>query len=126
MTGISVRELAAADRPWAARFLRAEAGDTRIVSRGAVHDADTLPGFVGSLAGAPVGLLTWHIAASELEVITPHDNLPAIDFHRRRAMTLVAVHPGAIAESRKLKPGIPLRGVGGRSITAEVECEYRL
>jgi hypothetical protein len=38
-------------------------------------------------------------------------------------MRLVAVHRGAIAESRKLKPEISRFGVGGRPIDDEVEFE---
>ena len=41
-------------------------------------------------------------------------------------MHLAAVHRGAIAESRKLKPEISLFGVGGRSIEDEVEFELVL
>ena len=61
-----------------------------------------------------------------LWLITTNDNLPAIRFYTRRGMRLVAVHHGAIAESRKLKPEIPLLGVEGRPIEDEVEFEYLL
>jgi hypothetical protein len=41
-------------------------------------------------------------------------------------MRLAAVHRGAIAESRRLKPEIPLRGVGGHPIDDEIEFEWLL
>ena len=41
-------------------------------------------------------------------------------------MRLAAVHRGAIAESRKLKPEISLFGVGGRPIEDEIEFELAL
>jgi hypothetical protein len=41
-------------------------------------------------------------------------------------MHLAAVHRGAIAESRKLKPEISLVGVGGRPIEDEIEFELLL
>jgi GNAT superfamily N-acetyltransferase len=55
-----------------------------------------------------------------LWLITTDDNTPAIRFYGRRGMRLVAVHHGAIAESRKLKPEIPLLGVDDRPIEDEV------
>lgn len=41
-------------------------------------------------------------------------------------MRIAAIHRGAIAESRKLKPEIPLLALGGRSIEDEVEFELLL
>ena len=61
-----------------------------------------------------------------LWLITTNDNEPAIAFYTRRGMHLAAVHRGAIAESRKLKPEISLFGAGGRPIEDEVEFELVL
>ena len=61
-----------------------------------------------------------------LWLITTNDNEPAIRFYTRRGMHLAAVHRGAIAESRKLKPEISLVGVGGRAIEDEIEFELVL
>jgi hypothetical protein len=41
-------------------------------------------------------------------------------------MHLAAVHRGAIAESRRLKPEISYFGVGGRPIEDEIEFELLL
>jgi ribosomal protein S18 acetylase RimI-like enzyme len=59
-------------------------------------------------------------------LITTNDNDPAIAFYQSRGMTLSAVHRGAIAESRKLKPEIPLIGFNGKPIEDELEFEIRL
>jgi ribosomal protein S18 acetylase RimI-like enzyme len=59
-------------------------------------------------------------------LITTNDNQPAIRFYERRGMRIAAIHRGAIAESRKLKPEIPLFGVGGLPIEDEVEFELLL
>jgi RimJ/RimL family protein N-acetyltransferase len=61
-----------------------------------------------------------------LWLITTNDNEPAIQFYQRRGMTLVAIHHNALSESRKLKPEIPLIGLGGQPLRDEIEFEYRL
>jgi GNAT superfamily N-acetyltransferase len=58
-----------------------------------------------------------------LWLITTNDNLAAVRFYQRRGWTLVAVHRGAIAESRRLKPTIPEIGIDGIPIRDEVELE---
>ncbi len=63
---------------------------------------------------------------SRLWLITTNDNEPAQQFYERRGMRLVAIHRNALAESRRLKPEIPLIGLGGRPIEDELEYEYRL
>jgi GNAT superfamily N-acetyltransferase len=61
-----------------------------------------------------------------LWLITTNDNLNAIRFYQRRGMRLVAVHPGAVDESRRLKPSIPLIGEHGIPIHDELEFELDL
>jgi len=138
-------------------FLRTHAGSTRVVSRGRMHQADQLPGFLGLHEQEPAALLTYHIAGDELEVVTLHatllrrglgsalleaarlkaqelgcrrlwlittnDNEPAIAFYKAQGMNLAAVHRHALRESRKLKPEIPLTGIGGVPIEDEIEFE---
>lgn len=58
-----------------------------------------------------------------LWLITTNDNTPAIEFYRKRGMHLVAVHRGAVRESRWLKPEIPETGIGGVAIEDEIEFE---
>ena len=63
------RPLDDADRGWAAAKLRELWGDI-VVSRGRVHDASELPGFVAEEGGAPVGLLTYRVDGDDCEVVT--------------------------------------------------------
>lgn len=157
---IQVRDLEGSDRVWAKAFLEEQSGAARVVSRGRMHHADRLPGFVAVVSAARVGLLTYHIRDEDLEIVSLHttlqrhgvgtrlldaavsrakaddcrrvwlvttnDNDPAIAFYQGRGMTLVAVHRGAIAESRKIKPEIPLTGLNGIPIEDELEYEIRL
>jgi GNAT superfamily N-acetyltransferase len=61
-----------------------------------------------------------------LWLITTNDNLDALRFYQRRGMRLVAVHAGAIAESRRLKPSISEVGAYGIPIRDELELELVL
>ena len=64
------RPLDAGDREWAAAKLRELWGEV-VVSRGAVHDATVLPGFVAEdAAGRPAGLLTYRLDDRDCEVVT--------------------------------------------------------
>ena len=59
-------------------------------------------------------------------VITTNDNLNAIGFYQKRGFELVAVHRGAVNESRKIKPSIPLIGNHGIPLRDEIELEMSL
>ncbi len=159
-TEIGICEIDPADRDWVRSFLRQHFRSTRIVSRGVLHQADELPGFIATFRSERNALLTYCVTAGELEVISLHsaitgrglgsrllaaardrarelqcrrlwlittnDNEPAISFYSHWGMQLAAVHRGAIAESRKLKPEISYFGIGGRPIEDEVEFELLL
>jgi hypothetical protein len=97
---VRVRSAAPGDAAWVAGTLQHEWAGTVVVSRGRLHHADRLPG-------------------------TTNDNLEALRFYQRRGFVLVALHAGAIAESRRLKPAIPLAGRYGIAIRDEIELERR-
>ena len=59
-------------------------------------------------------------------LITSNDNLHALGFYQRRGFELVAVHRGAISESRKVKPTIPLIGENNIPLRDEIELEILL
>ena len=61
-----------------------------------------------------------------LWLITTNDNLHALGFYQKRGFRLVAVYPGAVSESRMLKPEIPLIGSDGIPIRDEIELEIVL
>jgi ribosomal protein S18 acetylase RimI-like enzyme len=61
-----------------------------------------------------------------LFLITTNDNLNALGFYQKRGFRIVAVYPGAVNESRKIKPGIPLVGMNGIPLRDEIELEIKL
>lgn len=63
---------------------------------------------------------------SRLFLSTTNDNLLALGFYQRRGFELVAVRRGAVTESRKRKPGIPLIGDNEIPVRDEIELELRL
>lgn len=58
------------DKEWVVRLLSAHWGSPRIVTRGKIHQADSLPGFVALYNGELIGLVTYRIADDECEVVT--------------------------------------------------------
>jgi GNAT superfamily N-acetyltransferase len=63
--------------------------------------------------------------ASRLWLITTNDNLDALRFYQHRGYRLVAVHAGAVDETRKLKPSIPETGNYEIPLHDEIELEKR-
>ena len=61
-----------------------------------------------------------------LWLVTTNDNTPALRFYQRRGFVLAALHRGAVAESRQLKPEIPAEGTDGIPIRDELELELPL
>ena len=61
-----------------------------------------------------------------LWLITTNDNLPALRFYQRRGFRLVAVHAGAVAQSRRLKPSIPEIGLDCIPLRDEIELDSTL
>ena len=61
-----------------------------------------------------------------LRLTTTNDNLTALRFYQRRGFQIVAVHVGAVAAARRLKPGIPELGEHGIPIRDEIELELTL
>ncbi len=61
-----------------------------------------------------------------LFLITTNDNLQALGFFQKRGFELSALHRGAVNESRKIKPSIPLTGHDNIPIRDELELEMNL
>ena len=84
--------------------------------------------------GSGSGTVLLNAAAEQAEraglrrlwLVTSNDNLDALRFYQRRGMRLVRVTPGAVDESRRLKPGIPLVGDFDIEIHDELVLEMRL
>ena len=64
--------------------------------------------------------------ARRLTLITTNDNLDALRFYQRRGWRIVAIHQGAVALSRRIKPAIPETGSYNIPIRDEIELEYPL
>ena len=59
-------------------------------------------------------------------LITTNDNLNALGFYQKRGFELVKMHRGAVNESRKIKPSIPLLGMNNIPLRDEIELEMKL
>jgi len=81
---------------------------------------------VGSLLIAAVEDAARDAGCARLWLITTNDNERALGFYHANGFALVAVHEGAVARSRELKPSIPLENEAGVPIQDEIEMERRL
>lgn len=61
-----------------------------------------------------------------LWVTTTNDNLSALAFYQRRGFRLQRVRPGAVDETRNIKPGIPLIADNGLPIRDEIDLCRKL
>ena len=59
-------------------------------------------------------------------LITTNDNLNALGFYQRRGFEIANIYRGAIHESRKIKPSIPLIGYNNIPLRDEIELEIIL
>ena len=59
-------------------------------------------------------------------LITTNDNLRALGFYQKRGFEIVTIYRGAVNESRKRKPGIPVIGMHGIPLRDEIELEMQL
>lgn len=74
----STRPIEYADRQWLKHLLREHWGSNKIITRGCIHFADRLPGFIAVQnssgqdfsKGERVGVVTYHCHENECEVIT--------------------------------------------------------
>jgi 2-oxo-4-hydroxy-4-carboxy--5-ureidoimidazoline (OHCU) decarboxylase/GNAT superfamily N-acetyltransferase len=121
--------------PLALECLVAEA-DGRRIGLASVHEAPgkglelvlLLSDPAGVGAGTALMETARQVAAASghhrLWLVTTNDNLPALRFYLRRGMSVAAVHAGAVAADRALKPEIPERNQqNGLPIRDLVELE---
>ena len=59
-------------------------------------------------------------------LITTNDNLRALGFYQKRGFEIVTLYRGAVNESRKRQPSIPLLGMHGIPLRDEIELEMKL
>ncbi len=65
-----IRDLVSEDKIWVDRVLAQYWGSTVQITRGVKYQANELPGLVAVRDSAEVGLLTYHIAGDECEIMT--------------------------------------------------------
>jgi RimJ/RimL family protein N-acetyltransferase len=70
MKAFQIRPLNEEDSPWVKNLLEEWWAGTKIVTRGRVHQADELPGFIAVQDGKPVGLVTYHINGLECQIVS--------------------------------------------------------
>ena len=78
---------------------------------------------VGSALMAAVREVAMAAGCRRLWLIATNDIVAALRFYQRRGFVLVGVHRNALEESRRLKPEIPLIGIGGIPLRDEIELE---
>ncbi len=66
------------------------------------------------------------LGCTRLRLVTTNDNTHALRFYQKRGFALTALRPGAVDESRKLKPSIPLIGNDGIPLRDELELQLQL
>ena len=81
---------------------------------------------VGSMLIDAVIHLARDVGCRRVWLVTTNDNAHAQRWFEALGFRLVAVHGGAVAASRKLKPSIPLVGQGGVPIADELEFGYAI
>ena len=91
-----IRRIEKSDREWALEILSDSWGSSKIVSRGVIHEADQLPGFIALLDGLYVGLLTYDMKDAMFEITS----LNVLEQRRGIGSALIQ---SAIQEARALK-----------------------
>ena len=97
-------------------------GDCEIVSLDSVREGQ---GLGTKLINAVVEEARKH-NCGRVFLITTNDNLNALGFYQKRGFELVAIHRGAVNESRKIKPSISLIGMNNIPLRDEIELEMSL
>lgn len=67
---VDVRPITDDDAGLAQALLAETWGSPEVAGHGVLYDASTLPGLIASLAGQPVGLLTYHAEGDSWEIVT--------------------------------------------------------
>ena len=97
-------------------------GDCEVISLDSLHQGQGL----GSRLIDQVIQEARRQGCRRLFLITTNDNLNALGFYQRRGFEIAAVYRGAVNESRKRKPGIPLVGYDNIPLRDEIEVEMSL
>lgn len=67
---MKIRAIEEKDRGWVQSLLHERWGSTNIVTRGRVHQAEKLPGFIAHLEEQPKGFITYQIENEDCEIVS--------------------------------------------------------
>lgn len=70
MPPFEIREIRPDDREWIKKFMLDAWGSELVVSRGVIHQAWQLPGFIAHRKRKLAGLVTYNIEGSQCEIVT--------------------------------------------------------
>jgi ribosomal protein S18 acetylase RimI-like enzyme len=98
---------------------RTEAEDMEVVT----IDADERRRGIGRTLLAAAVAEAQHRGLRRVWLTTTNDNLTAIAFYQAVGFRLCALRPDGVAESRRVKPTIPLRGENGLPLRDELDLE---
>lgn len=70
MKPFQIKPINKEDKAWVSHLLKEWWAGPEVVTRGTLHQADELPGFIAVLEGKPAGLITYRIDKKECEVVT--------------------------------------------------------
>jgi GNAT superfamily N-acetyltransferase len=70
MREFQIRPLNTNDRDWVAHLLQEWWAGPKIVTRGKLHHAVDLPGFIAVRKGKPAGLITYNITGDDCEIVS--------------------------------------------------------
>ncbi|MGH6718176.1 MAG: GNAT family N-acetyltransferase [Alphaproteobacteria bacterium] len=78
---------------------------------------------IGSALLAAAENAAGRLGCPRVWLITTNDNLDALRFYQRRGYRLAALHAGAVAAARAIKPSIPAIGIDGIPLRDELVLE---
>ena len=70
MKAFQIRPIAQDDKSWITSLLKENWGSSIMVTRGKIHQADELPGFIALQEDQPVGLVTYNIDGDRCEIVS--------------------------------------------------------
>ena len=77
MPDITILPINTEDREWVAQFMQEQWGSDKVISRGAAHYPQFLPGFVALHESEKVGLVTYNITYESCEIVTINSTYPS-------------------------------------------------
>ncbi len=78
MKPFQIRPSNEGDKTWVSSLLEELWGSTSIVTRGRIHKAAELPGFLAMQANVPVGVVTYHLDGKDCEITSLNSTIEGI------------------------------------------------